>query len=283
MAASFSRDPLFEVVLRQLPEQVVAGLRAAGLDDPAIWESYPFDSYGELVDSGATDGGTRCYSIADTVDPGGIDIGGISLSSPCFCYLCLPILSRLPSSSFLLPLLSASDTQIEVLYLVSWRKGSFSSGRRGKVRRITKGKSGVKSRRVGMSTDGHIVCESSERELELVGCVPQVGNSSPSGVELNVRFRQTGKAETRLGVSQFSEKSEHGSEPRFSDVCSEDYPAEQLSSSFQSPVKASGSISIRAAQSDPALLSSCCTGRLSKMVSFREDTRHSSHSLKRPY
>ena len=103
-----------------------------------------------------------------------------------------------------------------------------------------------------MSTDGHIVCESSERELEQVGCVPQVGNSSPSGVELNVEFRQTGKAETRLGVSQFSEKSEHGSETRFSDVCSEDYPAEQLSSSFQSPVKASGSISIRAAQSDPA-------------------------------
>ena len=112
MAASFSRDPLFEVVLRQLPEQVVAGLRAAGLDDPAILESYPFDSYGELVDSGSTDGGTRCYSIADTVVPGGVDIGGISLSSP-FLLSLSPILSRLPSSSFLLPPLSASDTQIE--------------------------------------------------------------------------------------------------------------------------------------------------------------------------
>ena len=98
MAASFSRDPLFEVVLRQLPEQVVAGLRAAGLDDPAILESYPFDSYGELVDSGSTDGGTRCYSIADTVVPGGVDIGGISLSSP-FLLSLSPIISRLPSSS----------------------------------------------------------------------------------------------------------------------------------------------------------------------------------------
>ena len=78
---------------------------------------------------------------------------------------------------------TASDTQFEkcnyrvvsALETEPVRKG-FSSSGRGKVRRITKGKSGVKSRRVGMSTDGHIVCESSERELELVGCVPQVGN-----------------------------------------------------------------------------------------------------------
>ena len=58
MAASFSRDPLFEVVLRQLPEQVAAGLRNAGLADAAILESYPCDSYMELVGAGATGGGT---------------------------------------------------------------------------------------------------------------------------------------------------------------------------------------------------------------------------------
>ena len=39
MAASSSQDPLFEVVLCQLPEVLEAGLRAAGMADPAILES----------------------------------------------------------------------------------------------------------------------------------------------------------------------------------------------------------------------------------------------------
>ena len=273
MAASFSRDPLFEVVLRQLPEQVAAGLRTAGLADPAILESYPCDSYKELVDSGATDGGTWCYSgigVTSTMDAGGMDIGGLSLSSP---FLLSPsFLSSLVSlrHSLLLPPLSASDTHksrsvIIELSFVSFggnavraletepeRKG-FSGGGRGKVRRTTKGRSGIKSRKdAGMPTDGHMVSELRDRELEPVECVPQVGNSSPSGVELVSEFGQTGKAETRLGVSQISEKSELGSDSRISDVCGEDYPAEQLSSSFQSPARASGSINIHAAHSVPA-------------------------------
>ena len=59
MAASSSQDPLFEVVLCQLPEVLEAGLRAAGMADPAILESYPRDSCKELVDAGVTDDGTR--------------------------------------------------------------------------------------------------------------------------------------------------------------------------------------------------------------------------------
>ena len=103
MAASFSRDPLFEVVLRQLPEQVAAGLRNAGLADAAILESYPCDSYMELVGAGATGGGTWQYSaigVTGTTDAGGMDDGGLSLSSP----LCLsPLFSYLLSSPFVFP------------------------------------------------------------------------------------------------------------------------------------------------------------------------------------
>ena len=97
----FSRSP-FEVVLRQLPEQVLAGLRAAGLDDPAILESYPFDSYGELVDSGATNGGIlEAYHYH------------------------LPVFTI---SVFLSSLVSLRRSVIIVLYVVSWRKGSARSG-----------------------------------------------------------------------------------------------------------------------------------------------------------
>ena len=41
---------------------------------------------------------------------------------------------------------------------------------------------------------------------------------------------------------QISERSEPGSDFRLSDVCGEDYPAEQLSSTFQSPATASALI-----------------------------------------
>ena len=87
-----------------------------------------------------------------------------------------------------------------------------------------------------------MVTELRDRELEPVECVAQVGNSSPSGMELIAEFAQAGKAVTRDGVLQISEKSEVGSDSRLSDVCGEDYPAEQLSSSFQSPARASASI-----------------------------------------
>ena len=53
MAASSSQHPLFEVVLRQLPKVLGNGLRAAGMADPAILESYPCESYKELVDAGS--------------------------------------------------------------------------------------------------------------------------------------------------------------------------------------------------------------------------------------
>ena len=65
MAASSSQDPLFEVVLCRLPEVLGTGLRAAGMADPAILESYPCDSYKELVDAGVTDDGTRRHHHRD--------------------------------------------------------------------------------------------------------------------------------------------------------------------------------------------------------------------------
>ena len=67
-----------------------------------------------------------------------------------------------------------------------------------------------------MSTDGHMVCESRDRELEPIECVPQVGNSSPSGVELGAEFwtdwknsdtsrcfADFGKVRTWVGLSIF--------------------------------------------------------------------------------
>ena len=87
-----------------------------------------------------------------------------------------------------------------------------------------------------------MVSELRDRELEPVECPAQVGNSSPSGMELIAEFAQAGKTVTRHGVLQMSEKSEPGSDSRLSDVCGEDYPAEQLSSSFQSPATASALI-----------------------------------------
>ena len=166
MAASFSRDPLFEVVLRQLPEQVAAGLRNAGLADPAILESYPCDSYKELVGAGATDGGTWQYgAITGMADIGGMDVGGLSLSSPLFLSLFFPILSRLPSS-FLTsaPSPCFRHAQIEKCsYQVidcfirgnalraletEPERESFSGSGRGKICRIMKGRSGIKSRKV---------------------------------------------------------------------------------------------------------------------------------------
>ena len=103
MAASFSRDPLFEVVLRQLPEQVAAGLRNAGLADAAILESYPCDSYKELVGAGATDGGTwqvSAIGVTGTTGIGSMDVGGLSLSSPLFLS---PFFSYPLSSPFVFP------------------------------------------------------------------------------------------------------------------------------------------------------------------------------------
>ena len=84
MAASSSQDPLFEVALRALPEVLGA---AAGLADLAILESYPCESYKELVDAGVTDDGTRQYSgigITDTIIDG-TDVGSRSLSFPFIC------------------------------------------------------------------------------------------------------------------------------------------------------------------------------------------------------
>ena len=81
MAASSSQDPLFEAVLCRLPEVLGTGLRAAGMEDPAVLESYPRDTYKELLDAGVTDDGTRRNSGAGFMDTvtGGMDAGGLSL------------------------------------------------------------------------------------------------------------------------------------------------------------------------------------------------------------
>ena len=109
MAASSLQDPLFEVVLCQLPEVLEAGLRAAGMADPAILESYPCDSYKELVDAGVTDDGTRRYSGAGFTDTftAGMDAGGLSLSFPLSVSL-----SIFRPSSLFLPLCSSPSSCI---------------------------------------------------------------------------------------------------------------------------------------------------------------------------
>ena len=164
MAASFSRDPLFEVVLRQLPEQVAAGLRNAGLDDAAILESYPCDSYMELVGAGATGGGTWQYSaigVTGTTDAGGMDDGGLSLSSQ-LCLSPLFFLSSLVSLRLpFLPLsLPVSDThksrsviiKLSILSFEETRCALWKLSLNGRVSQVVEEEKFAGSRREGVES-----------------------------------------------------------------------------------------------------------------------------------
>ena len=175
MAASFSRDPLFEVVLRQLPEQVAAGLRNAGLADAAILESYPCDSYKELVGAGATDGGTWQYGaigVTGMADIGGMDVGGLSLSSP---FLLSPFfLSSLVSLRLsLLPLpLPASDTHksrsvVIKLSIVSFEETRCTRWRpslNGRVSQVVEEEKFAGSRREGVESSQGKLLECPRRD-----------------------------------------------------------------------------------------------------------------------
>ena len=181
MAASFSRDPLFEVVLRQLPEQVAAGLRSAGVgrcSDFGVLSLRFLHGAGWSRGHWCWDVAIQCYWCY------GYDgrwwygrwrpfiiIAALPIS-PFF-----PIFSRLPSSSLSSALSPCfRHAQIEKCYyqvIDSLIRGnalraletepereSFTGGGRGKIRRITKGRSGIKSRKVaGMPNWGHMVSE----------------------------------------------------------------------------------------------------------------------------
>ena len=146
-----------------------------------------------------------------------------------------------------------------------------------------------------------MVSELRDRELEPVEGHAQVGNSSPSGMELIAEFAQAGKTVTRHGVLQIYGKVRtnlartldyqtfvariiqlSSSAPVFSHLRRPPHSSmRRANAGF--PAGATGLTSLQHFLSRLRQISSCCTGRLSKMVSFREDMRHSSHSLKLPY
>ena len=246
MAASFSQDPLFEAVLCQLPEVLGTGLRAAGMADPAILESYPRDFYKELVDAGVTEDGTRRYNGVGSTDTitGSMDAGRPITKVPA--YLFFSYLSSFVSlRSSLLPLsppASATHKSRSVIYPVvdcssegntvcaletELESKDRPAGGSNKIRRVTKVRSGSKARK-GARTPKVEHVGDELGELESLEQVAHVGIASSSKLDTVGELIQN----IRFDTSEISEKCEVGLNPRFLRIFAEDPPAERLNSGF---------------------------------------------------